>query len=331
MVDLNSKYSLLEKAPSNIALIKYMGKLPGTGNLPANPSLSYTLNHLTTSVAIKENKTSNVDKWEALNAQFQLTKKAQEKFLKHWQYLKNYFSIKGNYTIFSANNFPTACGLASSASSFAALTKAAYKLALNQGSEKLSVAHLANLSRKGSGSSCRSLLMPWVQWQEAAIKTVPTHEDYKDIKHNVLLISTKEKEVGSSEAHRRVLKHSHFSERIERSEKRFIQLKQLLLQPNQFLAIKDLVWKEFMDMHQLFETCPKAFSYFTPVVSSVLNDLNAFITKEKINLWVTMDAGPNIHLLYKEKEEERINIYLSQLVKQYAIMDLLTLNREKNV
>lgn len=337
---LIDKNQILEKAPSNIALIKYIGKLPSTGNLPANPSLSYTLKNLTTSVAIKKNNTKNdkkhntekkLDQWKALDSNFQLTKKAQDRFLKHWQYLKKYFNIKGVYTILSSNNFPDSCGLASSASSFAALTKAAYQVALAQGKKKLSLVDLANLSRRGSGSSCRSFFSPWVEWVKEDIKNLSVHKDYIGLKHNVLLVSTKKKRISSSEAHKRILEHTDFSNRIKRSETRFLQLKKLLIKPNQFLSIQTLVWNEFIDMHQLFETCPKSFSYFTPVVTSVLKDLNTFITENKVNLWVTMDAGPNIHLLYKQQEENKIKNYLSQLVKTYKLIDLPSTNREKNV
>lgn len=328
----NSKYQILETAPSNIALIKYMGKLAGSENLPTNPSLSYTLKNLKTCVVIKESFTKiPLDQWKALDSNFQLTKKAQERFLKHWEYLKKTFGIKGSYIISSTNNFPASCGLASSASSFAALTKAAYQVSLDQGGTKLNLIDLANLSRKGSGSSCRSFFSPWAQWQGKDIQTLTVHKDYLQLKHSVLLVSTEEKKVSSSEAHNRVLEHLDFLNRIKRSEERFLKLKNLLTKPDQFLIIKDLVWKEFMDMHQLFETCPKAFSYFTPTVKSLLQDLDHFIVTQKAPLWVTMDAGPNIHLLYQSQEEEKIKTHLSQLTKQYNLINTTVFNQGKHV
>ncbi|MBE8221392.1 MAG: diphosphomevalonate decarboxylase [Bdellovibrionales bacterium] len=342
------KHQVLKKSPSNIALIKYMGKLPGTKNLPANPSLSYTLKNLTTSVAVNKNititksaakitdkdtSTFNLcqDQWKPLDSKLKLTKKSQERFLKHWSYLKKYFNIKGSYTILSSNNFPASCGLASSASSFSALTKAAYQISLDNGKSKLKLVDLANLSRAGSGSSCRSLFLNWAEWDGSDVKDLPVHKDYINLNHNVLLVSTNTKKVSSSEAHSRVLEHSDFNNRVKRSKQRFVKLKNLLTKPNQFLAIKDLVWNEFIDMHQLFETCPKPFSYFTPVVKDILKDLSYFITEQKINLLVTMDAGPNIHLLYPKKEEDKIKIYLYKLTKKYKLTDLGTFNKNTNV
>src|SRR4051812_36449706 len=101
-------------APSNIALIKYMGKT-GEGNLPANASLSYTLEHLRSFVTIEP--CSGKDAWQPL-ANFPalaLSIAGQEKYLAHFQRLKERWKIPGFYTVRSANNFPADCGLASSA------------------------------------------------------------------------------------------------------------------------------------------------------------------------------------------------------------------------
>ncbi|NUN07515.1 MAG: hypothetical protein HUU57_17360, partial [Bdellovibrio sp.] len=56
---------VLVSAPSNIALIKYMGKIEGTGNKPTNASLSYTLENLRTFVRLTEIE-GGQDKWQAL-------------------------------------------------------------------------------------------------------------------------------------------------------------------------------------------------------------------------------------------------------------------------
>jgi len=70
------------KSPSNIALIKYMGKTEG--NFPINPSLSYTLEHLVSGVEIELIK-SETDIWESLDGNtwvpLSMSLKEQERFL----------------------------------------------------------------------------------------------------------------------------------------------------------------------------------------------------------------------------------------------------------
>src|SRR4051794_2012889 len=116
----------LAQAPANIALIKYMGKKDEGGNIPDNASLSYTLPHLLSTVKL-ETHSLKKDIWEPLNIpgalQFTLPLQGQQRFIDHLQRIKNYFGFTGNFLIQSSNNFPHSTGLASSASSFAALTK----------------------------------------------------------------------------------------------------------------------------------------------------------------------------------------------------------------
>ena len=87
------------QAPANIALIKYMGKTQLEGNIPANPSLSYTLNDLLSFVEI-EPHSGHADTWEPLDLPgdathtFKLSDAAQQRYLAHLNYLKRQF----NYT-----------------------------------------------------------------------------------------------------------------------------------------------------------------------------------------------------------------------------------------
>ena len=147
-------------APANIALIKYMGKLDNSKNVPLNASLSYTLNHCQTFVELEINSKGE-DYWQPLEIQnnypFQLSEKAQLRFLNHLKLLKKHFNCDTHFLVKSANNFPADCGLASSASSYAALTKAAsVAMAEIKQREPLTTTEMAYLSRLGSGSSCRS-------------------------------------------------------------------------------------------------------------------------------------------------------------------------------
>src|SRR6476659_4687638 len=110
----------LAQAPSNIALIKYMGKKDVQQNLPDNPSLSYTLNKLLSTVLL-EQYPGKKDLWEPLHTPgappFTLSEASQERFLSHLLFLKKQFNYKGCFVVRSSNNFPLGSGLASSASS----------------------------------------------------------------------------------------------------------------------------------------------------------------------------------------------------------------------
>src|SRR3990167_4574933 len=98
------------KAPANIALIKYMGKVCGQPNVPLNASLSYTLPELLTAVTLEEN-TQKKDCWEPLHGEagfipHVFSKAAQTRFLNHLLLIKNELGCTRTFTVRSANNFP---------------------------------------------------------------------------------------------------------------------------------------------------------------------------------------------------------------------------------
>ncbi|MFZ4076353.1 MAG: diphosphomevalonate/mevalonate 3,5-bisphosphate decarboxylase family protein [Legionellaceae bacterium] len=292
--------SWFAQAPSNIALIKYMGKKTTGKNIPTNASLSYTLNHLVTQVTLEE-YTGSVDRWEPLEKQgiiyHAFSEKSQERFLKHLARIKEFFNYKGVFRVQSGNNFPHSTGLASSASSFAALTRCAVMACseLTQAPEP-SVEEQAHLSREGSGSSCRSFFSPWAIWDN---KTVYSPDiNLPLLEHQVILIQKEEKKVSSSEAHQRILTSPQVATRALRAED---NLRSLLhaLHTHAWQDAYEICWREFQDMHALFHTADPSFSYMTQETTKALDLIQDYWKTTGDGPLVTMDAGPNIHLLYR--------------------------------
>lgn len=304
------------QAPANIALIKYMGKKDESSNLPGNSSLSYTLNNLLSTVKL-ELVPGKKDIWEQLaipgGADFSLSAHGQKRFIDHLNRLKKHFGYEGGFLIQSNNNFPHGSGLASSASSFAALTKCA-SLALSYLTNKEipSIDEQASLSRLGSGSSCRSFYSPWALWDDAGVRAVDL--PYTNLIHQVVVVSNQEKAVSSSEAHKRVKTSTFYDTRNQRAEE---NLKLLLnaFSAKDWKSIYQICWREFHDMHQLFTSCEQPFSYITQNSQVLLNALEDLWGANGDGPLVTMDAGPNIHLLYRPDQED--------LAQQFRIDHLL--------
>lgn len=296
-------------APSNIALIKYMGKNDADLNLPGNASFSYTLNDLKTFVELE--KTNNTtDSWQPLQSSDmsyvpQLTATEQQRFLKHLTFLKQQFNYQGHFIVRSANNFPADCGLASSAASFAALTLCAVN-ALTEltHTAALTQNQIASLSRQGSGSSCRSFFSPWVLWRGEEVSKIEL--PYEELLHYVIVVSKEKKAISSSEAHRRVQTSPAFSGRTERAELRLQKLLNAFLEKN-WREAHQIVWEEFMDMHNLFETASMPFSYRTQETWKVLDYLQNYWENNQDGPLITLDAGPNIHLLFRPDQQVMAN------------------------
>lgn len=313
---------VLVSAPSNIALIKYMGKIEGSGNKPTNASLSYTLENLRTFIRLTEIDGTQ-DQWQPLIREdlqkIDLSEKGQLRFLKHFQNLKEKWGVTKNFLIESANNFPSDCGLASSASSFAALTLAAAEMfqKINPqpwGDDKKV---LSELSRQGSGSSCRSIFSPWALWQEEYAQ--PMAIPHKDLHHLVVIVEASKKEVSSSEAHKLVTTSPRFEGRVERAELRLKDLIQALCFNDWHMA-RQIAWDEFIDMHRLFETSNPAFSYMTGGSRKVLDDCQSFWNKWQDGPLVTMDAGANVHMLFRNDQLKTFENYRDFFKNDYKVL-----------
>lgn len=313
--------SIICSAPSNIALIKYMGKENIADNKPSNASISYTLPHLKSFVRVSLLKDSNQqDQWQPLLeaegqkfAAIKISEKGIQRFLSHVQKIKKIYQFEKPLLIESANNFPSDCGLASSASSFAALTQSVCTFLEKHTSHKLDISQRAELSRTGSGSSCRSFFEPWGLWDAEGVR--PVEELPKNLHHMVVIVEEGKKVVSSSEAHKRVPTSLLFQGRRERAELRLKDLIHVLKDYSQSSASAEvkknnwhqafqITWEEFWDMHALFLTSRPPFNYLEPHSLKVTEWVRLEWEKIKNGPIVTMDAGANIHLLYQKEDLE---------------------------
>ncbi len=280
-------------APSNIALIKYMGKESGGGNVAVNPSLSMTLDAFRTSVELE--LAPDGDRWEPLAGSTPLRAESTKRFVEFFTRLRKEAAIPQSFTIRSGNNFPSDAGLASSASSFAALTMAACRAFSELSGKPLpSPAAQAMLSRTGSGSSCRSFFGPWCAWEGNEIGTVPSR--LPDLTDLVAVLDTGFKKVSSSEAHRRVQTSPLFEGRAARARQRQVDIKNALA-TGDFRRTAEISWAELWDMHSLFHTSDTPFFYLSPATLQVLRWVEERWEKRGAGPIATIDAGPNVHLL----------------------------------
>jgi diphosphomevalonate decarboxylase len=328
---------ILARAPSNIAIVKYMGKRDPERNLSANPSLSLTLSGLCTYVELRAAGAGGRrfirEKPEGAKGEAPtLSGAGEKKFLCHLaRVLKNAPAVltahglraepePAHAEVRTANTFPTSAGIASSASSFAALTLAAAAFAARDaGKFRAEYAGntdfrraLAALSREGSGSSCRSFEGPFVAWDEARTERVTSA--LKPLSDLVVVISAREKKVGSTEAHRRVRSSPHWDGRPTRATNRYRDLRKALNQGN-FAGLSEIADAEYRDLHGLFETAVPPFSYFAPGTAEVLDFL-----ENETGIAVTMDAGPNVHVLVPQAEAEHWRRKLGERFPEYPIL-----------
>lgn len=336
--------SVSVRAPSNIALSKYMGKVDSTRNIPENPSLSMTLSNLCTDLTV----TGISDSADRLSLEKphwskgiapSLSSVGQEKFLKHIERVRQaipeifktfgltYRPTTQKIQISSANTFPHGSGIASSASSFAALTlgvvtfysqdrKEFSKFFSSQDPRAQKLRQkLASLSREGSGSSCRSFDGPFVSWQGESVQQVESRlEPLVDL---ILIAGSEEKKVSSSQAHQVVKESPLWKGRVLRAQNRHGKIFDAITE-GQFEVLAETSWGEFQDMHDLFHTAKPAFTYWNDSTRTMLEKLSRFPIDQ---VCLTMDAGPNVHCLVREKDAKKVRARLETLFPGVEILE----------
>jgi diphosphomevalonate decarboxylase len=283
------------EAPSNIALIKYMGKREG--NIPCNISLSHTLNKFTTRVSLEI--CSGKDDF---SNEIGLPQKSVDRFLEHLKRIKYRYNYGGFFLVKSFSNFPHSAGIASSSSSFAALTMCSLAAICEiKGVNLPSPEEMSRLSREASGASCRSFFSPWSVWNGDGARKI----DVKigELNHDLALVDSRPKQISSGEAHRLVTSSPLFEGRSTRAEKRFGDLINSL-NNNKWSDVRQICWEEFRDMHALFETSSPSFGYIQPKTTMILDMVEGFWRVRGDGPVVTIDAGPNVHFLWRKDQNE---------------------------
>ncbi len=284
-------------APSNIAFIKYWGKKDENLRLPLNTSISVNLSGLSTTTTVEFQKNLKSD-------DILLNGKRDEisniRVIKQLDRVRKLAKINLKAKVVSQNNFPTASGLASSASGFAALTLAATKAAGLELVEK----ELSILARLGSGSACRSIPDGFVEWLEGntsetsyAVSIFPPN--YFDIAVIVVVISWEKKDIGSTKGHKRMFSNPFLKTRLSRMKEKISLIKKFIRKRN-FTKFGELTEAEALELHAMTLTSNPPILYWLPETVRIIR-LVWQLRKAGVPVYFTIDAGPQVMLICERK------------------------------
>ncbi|HBN6703328.1 TPA: diphosphomevalonate decarboxylase [Elizabethkingia anophelis] len=320
-----SSRTVTESCPSNIALIKYWGKYEN--QIPANPSISYTLNHCRTNTTMEfsEGENFSVQTFLAGNEELKFAEKIEKYFKNIEQYLP--WILKGKYVIRTENTFPHSSGIASSASGFGAIAKCLMQLdAIFSGntSEEEALKKASFLARLGSGSACRSLYNGLVVWgntkevegsSDLYAVQYPNdeiHPVFKKFNDWVLLIHEGEKSVSSTVGHGLMKTNPYAERRFQEAHENFAKLKNILKTGDLEGFIK-LTEHEALTLHAMMMMSDPAFILMKTGTLEVINKIWDFRRITGLPLFFTLDAGANVHLLFpNDIESDKIKIFIQQ-------------------
>lgn len=290
-------------APTNIALIKYWGKRNDELHLPVTNSFSITLPRKGTRT-ILDISTTNQDQI-TINNQSLGEGKAYQKIVDYLNLFRPYPTFR--FSLKSYSNIPMAAGLASSASGFSALT-----LALNEMfSWNLDRAQLSILARLGSGSACRSLWNGFVEWQvgerEDGLDSygIPYSEKWPELRIGLLIISENEKHIGSREAMQSTVQTSKLYETWPQQVNEDLSAIKSALKEKAFNRFASIAENNARAMHATMHDATPSIVYNLPETLALQQKIWD-LREQGLDVYYTQDAGPNLKLLFLERDIEAI-------------------------
>ncbi len=321
------------KAPSNIALVKYWGKKEN--QIPANPSISFTLNACATTTTLSYRKLEEKGASFSFDLLFEGNKKDDfkpkietffERIEKYLPFLKEF-----HFTIETSNSFPHSSGIASSASGMSALALCLMEIQRKMNSnlsQEFFNKKASFLARLGSGSACRSIEGDIIQWGDHlmidgssdlyGIKyPFQVHDIFKNYHDTILLVDKGQKQVSSTVGHNLMHGHPYAEQRFDQAHKNLSKLKDVFSKGN----VKDfieIVESEALTLHGMMMTSLPYFVLMKPNTLRIINKIWSFRELTKANICFTLDAGANVHVLYPENEKKEIHQFIKNELVAYC-------------
>lgn len=301
------------RSPSNIALVKYWGKYEN--QIPANPSISFTLNECYTETEVQLSAKTSVEDFDfavLLDGQEEAGFKPKiQKFFStiahEAPFLKDH-----KITIKTHNSFPHSSGIASSASGMSALALCLLSLReeLTGHKEDNFFQKASDWARLGSGSASRSVYGGLVQWglfaglressdQHAVPYQGDIHEVFRTFCDYVLLVEVGSKSVSSTAGHGLMNNHPYSGRRFLQAHENLDRLL-AIMKSGDLEQFGNLVESEALTLHAMMMTSNPYFILMKPNTVAILDKIWQFRKETNTPLYFTLDAGANVHLLFPQ-------------------------------
>ena len=300
-------------ACANIALVKYWGKRDAKLNLPAAGSLSLTLDALRTTTSVCFDEALAEDEF-VLDHRLADTKR-----LTPWlDLVRARAQIHTRARVDSNNAFPTASGLASSASAFAALAVAASAAA----GLKPEPAELSELARRGSGSAARSIFAGLAlmnagskpDGSDAIAESIAGTDDWPLRMVVAVVGGGQAKKVSSRDAMEHCASSSPLYQAWLDSVPGDIAAAQVAIKDRNLSALGAVTEYSAMAMHGAAMASRPPIRYWQAATLSVLDQVQV-LREQGLHAYPTMDAGPHVKVLTNATDSAAVAEALGKLAE----------------
>ena len=299
------------EAPSNIAFVKYWGARDLERAIPNAPSISMTLASCRSlcTADFHDGESGSDEVWlvEEDGTRHRPDAKFIERAVRHLSQLRTLLGKQGRFVVGTRNTFPSAAGIASSASGFAALTVACLRALGSDASDPRELSSLARLS--GSGSAARSVLGGYVEWPRGdsdqdcyAFAIAPaSHWDLRDL---VVVVESEAKKVPSRDGHALAATSPHYAHRLELLPQR-LAITREAIRDRDLARLGPVIEEEGIELHLIAMSSRPPVYYWSASTIDVLARVRE-LRAAGISAWSTMDAGANVHVICEGRDEPAV-------------------------
>ncbi|WP_246506119.1 diphosphomevalonate decarboxylase [Kistimonas asteriae] len=292
-------------SPVNIALCKYWGKRNGVLNLPVNDSLSVALPGKGTHTRVTRLQVGAKDIVFLNDRPVHEADSFYKKVVAHLDLFR--LGRSDRFRVDTVNTIATAAGLASSASGFSALTRA---VAGVQGFS-LDDGALSILARLGSGSACRSIFEGFVRWHKGEAVdgmdscAAPLSQVWPGLRLGVLTLTGSAKKVGSREGMARTVESTPLYSAWPVQAEADIAILEEAIAARDFEQLGATAEHNALTMHATMIASWPPLLYWEPESVAVMQKVWQ-MREDGVPVYLTMDAGPNVKLLFEAQVEGSI-------------------------
>ena len=313
-------------SPSNIALVKYWGKKGK--QIPQNPSISFTLSECRSETFVTYEKADRFCFRFFFNGKENPAFGAKiEKFLLDYQAFFPFIN-QLNLKIESRNTFPHSSGIASSASSMSAFVMCLMAIENQIVLKQFDFQKASYFSRLASGSAARSVFPKMALWgatscyegssDEYAVSLEnDIHPIFKTFCDSILIVSGETKSVSSRAGHALMEGNPYAPARYAQANE---NIKNLLaaLKSGDLDTFVNITESEALQLHALMMCSNPSYILMKPNTLKLIDEIRKFREETKIPRCFTLDAGPNVHLLYPESESKTVEEFVDVVLSFYC-------------
>ncbi|MFA6522777.1 MAG: diphosphomevalonate decarboxylase [Candidatus Peribacteraceae bacterium] len=296
----------------NIAFIKYWGNRNNALRLPAADSLSMTLDRPSVEITLSDADRLSIRSFEADGKEKILTEKQISRWKETLDLMRSSLGTIGaegtlpeTLSLEIRSHIPPSVGLASSAAVFSCLARAVQGFISDK--TRLTEEQTSVLARLGSGSAARSIFDGYAALLagsgndiDAAVGKQIADESHWTLYDFVIIPSTHEKKVGSTEGHALAHTSPLFDQRVKDiTERRQPQCIDAVLRKD-FELLQQVVEEDALDMHAVMESSTPPLKYLSEETHRILREITSLREERHLPVLYTMDAGPTVHLIFEE-------------------------------